>query len=177
MKFTALITLLLCTLISYSQEDLLKELDEEVKIDSTVTSVFKGLKIVNLESTKLVANGDFYFVIAHRFGSVKYGIDELFGLDQSVIRFSFIFGLTDWLNIGVSRSSFDKIYDVTTKYRLLQQTENGSPFTLVGFNSIAINSAIDSDYYSSFEFKHRLTYLFELVISKCNEMVVIHKNE
>ncbi len=96
--------LLFVSFISYAQDDLLKELNAQIKIDSTATSAFKGLKIVNLESTKLAARKDFYFVIAHRFGSVKGGFKELFGLDQSNIRFSFIFGLTDGFNIGAQEA-------------------------------------------------------------------------
>ncbi len=166
MNKITLIIILFTAFVSYSQEDLLNELDAQVKKDSTVTSAFKGLKIVNLESTKLVGKQDFYFVIAHRFGSVKGGFKELFGLDQSTIRFSFIFGVTDWLNIGASRSSFNKMYDFTAKYRLLQQTENGFPFTVVGFNSLAINTALESNNFLNLEFKHRLTYLSELLISR-----------
>ena len=180
------ITLLLffVSIISYSQDDLLDELDAQVKIDSSVTSAFKALKIVNIESTKLAAKNDFYFVIAHRFGSVKGGFKELFGLDQSTIRFSFIYGVSDKLNFGISRSSFNKTYDFTTKYKLVQQKDNGFPFTIVGFNSLAINTGIDSDNYTSFEFKHRLTYLSEILISrKINQNVslqispiVFHEN-
>jgi uncharacterized beta barrel domain-containing protein DUF5777 len=166
MNKIALIIILFVSFISYSQEDLLNELDKEVKIDSAVTYAFKGLKIVNLESTKLVAKKDFYLVIAHRFGSVKGGIKELFGLDESSARFSFIFGVSDGLNFGISRSSINKTYDITAKYKLLQQKENGFPFTVVGFNSVAINTGIDSKNFSNFEFKHRLTYLAELLISR-----------
>ena len=168
------IVFLIISFVSYSQDDLLNELEADVKIDSSVISTFKGLKIVNLESTKLVAKRDFYFIIAHRFGSVKGGLKELFGLDQSTIRFSFIFGITNWLNLGVSRSSFNKTYDFTAKYRLFKQEKNGLPFTIVGFNSIAVNSAISSANFSSFEFKHRLIYLSELLISrKINENISV----
>ncbi len=165
MNKIVLTILVFVSFVSYSQ-DLLDELDKQVKVDSSVTSAFKGLKIINLESTKLAAKKDFYFVIAHRFGSIKGGADELFGLDQSTIRFSFIFGVNDWLNLGISRSSYNKTYDFTVKYRLFQQTENGFPVNLVGFHSLAINSAIDSDNFTSFEFKHRLIYLSELLISR-----------
>jgi len=161
-----LIIALFISFIGYTQNDLLDELNTDVKIDSSVTSAFKGLKIVNLESTKLASKGDFYFIIAHRFGSVKGGVKELFGLDQSTIRFSFIFGVSDWLNFGVSRSSFNKTYDFTTKYRLINQKENGFPLTVVGFNSLAINSAFDGDTFLNYKFKHRLTYLSELIISR-----------
>ncbi len=54
----------------------------------------------------------------------------------------------------------------------------------MGFNSIAINTATDSDNFSNFEFKHRLTYLSELLVSrKINEKlslqispIVFHEN-
>ena len=166
MKKIILLGALMACFLSYAQEDLLSELDAEMEVDSTTYSAFKGLKIVNLESTKLVAKRDFYFVIAHRFGSVKNGIKELFGLDESTIRFSFIFGLTDWLNLGVSRSSYNKVYDFTAKYRLLTQEENGFPFTVVGFNSLAINTGFDEGDYLNYESKFRLTYLFEFLISR-----------
>ena len=170
--------------ISFSQNDLLEELNEDVKVDSTVTSAFKGLKIVNIESTKLAAKGDMYFVISHRFGSVKGGLKELFGIDQSTIRFSFVKGVTDWLNVGLSRSSFNKMYDATVKYRLIQQADNGSPITVVGFNSMAYNSGFNSNSYLDYEFKHRLTYLSEVLISrKFNENfslqitpIIFHEN-
>jgi len=183
-RILLVVLVLLSSILSFAQEDLLGELENDVVIDSTVTSAFKGLKIVNFESTKLAANGDFYFVIAHRFGSIKDGIDEFFGLDTSSIRFSLIWGLTDWLNLGVSRSSFNKMYDITAKYRLIEQKENGFPVTIVGFNSLEINSAIDEEQYSNFEFKHRVTYLMEALISrKVNEKLslelvpaVFHEN-
>lgn len=166
MKSYLFIVFVIFSIVAYSQDELLSELESDVKMDSTITSAFKGLKIVNLESTKLAAKRDFYFVISHRFGSVKGGAKELFGLDQSTIRFSFIFGINDWLNVGISRSSFNKTYDFTTKYRFLKQEKNGFPMTLVGFSGVTINSGIDSGIFSSFEFKHRLTYLSELLISR-----------
>ncbi len=166
MKKIILTVALFVCFLNYAQDDLLSELDAEIKLDSTAYSAFKGLKIVNLESTKLVGKGDFYLVIAHRFGSVKGGIKELFGLDQSTMRFSFIFGVNDWLNFGVSRSSTNKVYDFTAKYRLLEQQENGFPFTIVGFNSLAINTGFDENDYLNYESKFRLTYLSEILISR-----------
>ena len=185
MKNTMLILMLIIfPFITNAQEDLLVELENEVVLDSTITSTFKGLKIVNLESTKLAAKRDFYFVIAHRFGSIKDGIDEFFGLDTSSIRFSLICGFTDWLNLGVSRSSYNKVYDFTAKYRLVEQQENGFPVAIVGFNNVEINSGFDEDQFTNYEFKHRLTYLMEALISrKINEKlsleivpIIFHEN-
>ena len=99
---------LLFPLFVFSQDDLLDELNEEIIEDKKVISVFKSLKVVNFETTKLVNKKDFYLVISHRFGSVKNGIDDLFGLDQAVTQFKFIYGINKWLNLGLARSSYKK---------------------------------------------------------------------
>ncbi len=150
----------------FAQEDLLDEIDTDSVSHSYTSAAFKGLKIVNFESTKLVAKKEFTLVVAHRFGSVKNGFDTFFGLDDAVTRLNFIYGISDGFNIGVSRSSYQKIYEGSLKYRLLRQEDNGFPFTLVGFNSILINTALDEDNLPKLEFKHRLGYTVQMLISR-----------
>ncbi|WP_317046872.1 DUF5777 family beta-barrel protein [Olleya aquimaris] len=161
-----LIFLLFCLpFLSLAQDDLLNEIDTEAT-DNYATATFKGLKIVNFESTKLVADKEFTFVVAHRFGSLKNGLDTFFGLDDAVTRLNFIYGLSDAINISVSRSSFQKIYESALKYRLTQQQDNGFPFTIVGYNSILINTALDKANYPKLEFKDRLGYTAQLLIAR-----------
>ena len=161
-----LIIFLCLPLLTYSQEDLLDEIDSDSIGNEYATAAFKGLKIVNFESTKLVAKEDFTLIVSHRFGSIENGFDSFFGLDDAVTRLNFIYGLSDAINIGVSRSSFQKIYEVSTKYRLLRQVEHGSPFTIVGFNSLLINTALSKNNLPLIEFKHRLGYTAQLLISR-----------
>ena len=155
-----------CSITMNAQDELLNELDADVAIDTEVTSVFKGLKIINMESTKLAAKKDFYFMISHRFGSIKSGIKDLFGLDNSNIRFSFIYGFNDWLNAGFSRSSVNKTYDAHVKYRLLKQKKGASPVTIVGFNSVEYNTGLDKVNYPLLEDRNRFTVAHELLISR-----------
>lgn len=150
----------------FSQDDLLEEIDSDSTGVQYATATFKGLKIVNFESTKLVTKDDLTFIVSHRFGSLKNGIDTFFGLDEAVTRLNFVYGITDAINIGASRSSFLKIFDISTKYRLLRQEENGFPFTIVGYNSIQINTALEKDDLPLLEFKHRLGYTAQLLISR-----------
>lgn len=161
-----LIILLLLPLFTYSQDDLLNEIDSDSTGTEYATAAFKGLKIVNFESTKLVAKKEFTFIVSHRFGSLKNGIDTFFGLDEAVTRLNFVFGITDNFNVGVSRSSFLKIYDVSLKYKLLRQKEGGFPFTVVGYNSILINTALEKANLPLLEFKHRIGYTAQLLISR-----------
>ena len=166
-QLTIFMVALLMSFYANAQDDLLNELDGELENDEmSVSSVFKGLKIVNLESTKLAAKGDFYFVIAHRFGSVKGGFKDLFGLDDSNIRFSFLYGFTDWLTAGLSRSSLDKTYDFSTKLKLKTQEKDGFPLSIVGFGALAYKTADPDISYTLFEDKHRVNYIAELLISR-----------
>ena len=165
MKKIALL-LLLVPFFVFSQDDLLNELDNNSEVDNKVTSVFKALKVVNFESTKLVNKKDLYLIIAHRFGSVKNGIDDFFGLDQAVTQIKFIYGLTEWLNLGAARSSNQKKYGLQAKYRLKYQETDGFPVTIVGYNLITANTALKDDIYPNIEFQDRLTYTNQILISR-----------
>ena len=99
------------TNIFFSQTDLLNEIDFDQKKE--VTSVFKSLKVVNFESTKLISSGEFTFSVSHRFGSIKYGFENFFGLDDAITRLNFIYGLNEYSNLSISRSSYNKTFDLT----------------------------------------------------------------
>lgn len=158
-----LLLLFLFPLLTYSQDDLLSGVETQVTKEK-VTSAFKALKIVNLESTKLAAKGDLYFVVAHRFGSIKDGFEGFYGLDNANTQIKFIYGLTPGINISAARSEF--AYDFATKYMLLPQIKDGFPVTIAGFNSLSINNTLKESLYPKLEFKNRLTYVAQLLISR-----------
>jgi hypothetical protein len=165
MKFKILIIFLCFTCFGFAQDDLLTEIDVESESSTTVSSVFKGLKIINFESTKLVGKGGFYFVVSHRFGSVKNGFENLFGLDEAVTHLNFIYGLTEGINLSASRSSNQKIYELASKFRIIKQSER-FPFSVVGYTSVLANTALSTDNLPKLEFKHRLSYVAQLLISR-----------
>lgn len=162
------ITLFFCffPLLISAQDDLLKELDSVTVPNEVVTSAFKSLKIVNLESTKLASKGDLYFVVAHRFGYFDNGFEDFFGLDEANTRLQFVYGLTDGISVHASRSGFQKSYEFAVKYRLLSQKTTGSPFEIVGFNSLAINTELDKVLLPKIEFSDRLSYVNQILISR-----------
>ncbi len=157
--------LLLLPSIIFCQDDLLTEIDTEETSNENVTSVFKALKIVNFESTKLVAHKELTLIIAHRFGSIEDGFENFFGLDDAVTRINFVYGLTEWLNIGVSRSSFQKIYQGSLKFKIVSQKRGGFPVTIVSNNDILVNTALDEANFPGLEFVDRLGYATQLLIS------------
>ena len=68
----------------------------------------------------------------------------IFGLDDAITRLNFIYGLNEYSNLSISRSSFNKTFDVAIKARLIAQN-NEFPFTLVLYSSLTIDSSLDDD--------------------------------
>lgn len=158
-----LLLLLLLPLAAVSQEDLLAGIDS-VSTNEKVEAAFKGIKIVNLESTKLASKGDLYFVVAHRFGSVKDGFEGFYGLDNAVTQLKFLYGLTNWLTISGARS--EQAYDFSAKYRLQPQMKDGFPVSVVMFNSLALNNTLKESQYPKMEFEDRVIYVTQLLVSR-----------
>ncbi|SHG33472.1 DUF5777 family beta-barrel protein [Flavobacterium defluvii] len=158
-----ILLLLLFPLLTFSQTDLLSGVETPATKEK-VTSAFKALKIVNLESTKLAAKGDLYFVVAHRFGSIKDGFEGFYGLDNANTQIKFIYGITNGFNVSAARSEF--AYDFATKYMLFPQIKDGFPVTIAGFNSLSINNTLKESLYPKLQFKDRLTYVAQLLISR-----------
>ncbi|WP_456440642.1 DUF5777 family beta-barrel protein [Psychroserpens sp.] len=162
-----LLFMLICApLLAIGQDDLLGEINIEPIESQYASAAFKGLKVVNFESTKLVSKNEMTLIVSHRFGSIKNGFESFFGLDDAVTRLNFIYGISDAINVGISRSSFQKIYEASAKYRLFRQQENSFPFTVVGFNSILVNTALEKANLPKLEFKDRLGYTAQLLISR-----------
>jgi hypothetical protein len=170
--------------IASAQDDLMKELDSAPKEKVAATAAFKGLQICNIQSTKLPAKNDWYFLVSHRFGDISKGFDNFFGLDAAFTKFGGIYGITDWWSMGVSRHTYNKTYELANKVRVANQIESGFPFTIVVYNTLDINSALKKEVDPELKFSDRLAFSSQLLISrKINESislelnpVYIHKN-
>lgn len=156
---------LFCIANAGAQEDLLSELDSTQVQDTYATAAFKGLQVITMQSTKMPAKKEFYFVVSHRFGTVKGGISEFFGFDDATTKIGGIYGLTDWLSVSGSRHTLSKVYEASVKYRMARQSA-AFPFDIVGYNTLDINSLLKKDDYPKIEFSDRLTYITQLIVSR-----------
>ena len=166
---TILLTLALPRL--WAQDDLLELLEEETKDESNVDytyATFKATRIINGQSVENTAGGVLSFIIAHRFGKINDGFYELFGLDQSTIRFGLEYGITDELNVGIGRSSFQKTFDAYAKYKLLKQSSGAKkmPVTLSLFGGIAATGVEDLSPGNEDIFSSRLSYSYQLLLAR-----------
>lgn len=152
-----------------SAQDLLDILDQETTpTKDYISSTFKGTRILNGHSVENRKKKALEFVISHRFGRINLGLDELYGLDQSNIRFAFEYGLSDRLMVGLGRSSYEKTFDSFFKYKLLRQStgENAFPVTVSLFGSIANKTAKDYNPANKPATIERLFYTSQLLIAK-----------
>ncbi|RKS98336.1 DUF5777 family beta-barrel protein [Flavobacterium sp. 123] len=152
----------------FAQDDLLNQLDTIKSNEKQVeTASFKGLQICNMQSTKLPAKGEWYMVVSHRFGDLTNGLTNFFGFDNALTKIGGIYGVTNWLSLGASRQTYNKTYEMTAKYKLANQEENGFPVTIVGYNTMDINSALKKDASTpGLKFSNRLAYTTQILISR-----------
>lgn len=167
-------------------QDLMDLLNDDTPKTDYTYATFKGTHVVLGQSVENPAQGVLQFVIAHNFGRLNQGAYELFGLDQSTIRFGLDYGITPWLGVGIGRSSYQKTYDGYVKARLLRQKSGAEnfPITVDYFGSIALNSLKWQNPDRKNFFSSRLAYTHQLLIARkfSNALslqlspTIVHKN-
>jgi len=168
-KYILTILLVIVGVQIHAQNDLLDVLEDETPAsENIVTATFKGTRILNGHSIENRKEKELEFIISHRFGRVNLGFDELFGLDQSNIRFALEYGLNDNLTLGLGRSSFEKTYDGFFKYNLLKQKtgKNSFPFAVSLFGSVAVKTLKDYAPTDKRTFAESLSYVGQVLIAK-----------
>ena len=148
------------------EDDLLKELDNLNQNETRFElPAFKALQIGNLQSTKVVDNADLYMVVAHRFGTVKNGIDDFFGLDQANTKIQLLYGLLPNLQVGISRDSYEKTYSGTAKYKVFRQSDI-VPVNVSLYGSVDVNSQLKTSVYPGLKTSDRFSYTAQILASR-----------
>ncbi len=132
------------------------------------TATFKSTRIINGQSIENVGRGVLDFRISHRFGELNEGVQNLYGLDNATTKFGFDYGLTDWLMIGIGRSSFEKEYDGFFKAKILRQASNRRrPISIsyVGGMSVQTMSVVNIPGYTYY-LSNRLFYFNQLLLAR-----------
>lgn len=152
--------------------DLMAKLEKEMAPENTVNytaSAFKTTRLVNGHTVENVGKGVMDVKISHRFGTVNKGGYELFGLDNATMRMGLDYGITNYLMVGVGRSTFQKTFDAFLKIKLLRQStgKRYMPITLSYVGTTALmtlkwpEDSSRKNYFSS-----RLSYTHQLIIAR-----------
>ena len=153
-----------------AQEDLMDLVDQETQQEPIYTEqTFKGSRLINGHSIETRKKGVLDVIISHRFGRLNSGAYELFGLDETNVRLGADYGITDRLNAGFGRNSFEKTYDAFLKYKIVRQQKNSSrnmPVSVAGFSSMALKTLKTGDPVGEPDLNARLTYSYQVILAK-----------
>ncbi|MEI7523413.1 MAG: DUF5777 family beta-barrel protein [Mariniphaga sp.] len=131
------------------------------------TATFKSTRVVNGHSVERMKKNQLEFRVSHRFGQFNTGSYEFYGLDQGTIHLALEYGLTDWLEVGIGRSTFEKTVDAFGKVSLLRQS-NGARNMPVALSYLASTEAISLNVDPAMKqnFSSRLTYVQQIMIAR-----------
>jgi hypothetical protein len=148
--------------------DMLEKEEAKNPVTNYTSATFKTTRLINAHSIENVAGGVLDVKISHRFGELNGGFYELFGLDNASIRIGADYGITDWLMIGLGRSSYEKQYDGFMKVKLLRQSsgKKSMPLSVSGFAGIYYNTLKWSDPNRENYTSSRLNYTFQLLMAR-----------
>ncbi len=131
-------------------------------------STFKSTRVVLGQSVEIPIRGDLTFIISHRFGNIRGGLYDFFGLDQAYNRLGLEYGIGDYAGLTFGRNSFEKTYDGAVKIKLLRQqvgTKN-TPVTLTWYSGIFLNTTKWSNPEQENLFSSRLSYVNQLLVAR-----------
>ncbi len=168
MKFTVTFVFLIASFSSVvAQADLLDVVENATEDRAGyVLQTFKGTRLINGHSIETRRRGVLDVLISHRFGRLNSGAYEFFGLDDSSVRLGADYGLGDWFNVGIGRSSFEKTFDGFLKYVFLRQEHGVMPVSVAAFTSAAIKTQKTGDPAGEPDFNARLTYTGQLILAR-----------
>ena len=156
--------------LTYSQDDLMDMLEDDDEDEVIYTSAtFKTTRIIGSHTTDIQAPKELQFLISHRFGTLNSGPRNLWGLDESQIRFGFEIGINKNWAIGFGRSSEGKMFDFYSKIKLLRQSSGAKnmPISLVLLTSMNARTTERSESQKAIlDTKHDISYVHQLLIAR-----------
>ena len=134
-------------------------------------SSFAGTRLVNFHTIQMHKKGTLKLHIAHRFGELKSGQENLWGIDGPAnIRIGFDYSLLDDLTLGIGRSANKRIVDGFVKYRFLKQRMQGSPVSMAFVGSMNVQTdkdpnkgTVDAKYPYTI---NRFSYMSQVIVSR-----------
>lgn len=129
---------------------------------------FRDTRIVNGHSVESGQQGEMKFIISHRFGELNRGAYELYGLDISTIRYGLDYAITNNLDVGIGRSSFQKTIDGYIKYKFRSQSSGARvmPFSATILQGIGVYGLKWQNTELSFPLSNRLSYFTQLIVAR-----------
>jgi len=140
-------------------------------ISSTVNyaeNTFLTSRVINGQSSDCLPQKQLALRVEHRFGLLNSGFSQFYGLDQATTFFDLEYGITDWLMVGLNRTSTDKTVSGFAKVGLFRQSTGARnmPFSVaLAFQTSVIGTKY-TDPVRNNDFNSRLNYLYQVIIAR-----------
>ena len=145
---------------------------EESDANEPVRAPFETSILIDNHTVISPLKGSLEFEIHHRFGSIKNGITDIYGIyAPSNIRLGLLYGITDKIMVGAGTTKDYKLQDLQAKFTILQQTRSGSiPVSLSFYGNTVIDARENSEdaFGPEEQYKeiHRLSYFSQLIVAR-----------
>lgn len=164
-KNIAVAVFLLSTLAVSAQEQQVTEKDNR-----PVKDIFGNGLLFDQQTVKSALPGAFEFVIQHRFGLMKNGIKDLWGVySSSNVRLGLNYGVSNNITLGIGTTRYYKLQDFNWKLAILKQTRSGSvPLSITYYGNVVIDARSKDNFgpASSYRFNHRLSFFNQLILAR-----------
>jgi hypothetical protein len=155
--------------VAQDTTDILRQLENEMgSTTDYTTATFKTTRLINGHTVENVGKKVLDVKISHRFGKVNGGGYELFGLDNATMRLGLDYGITNYLMVGIGRSTYQKTYDAFFKIKILRQSKGkrNMPITLSYVPTVALKTLKFQDTSRQNYFTSRLFFTHQLIIGR-----------
>jgi hypothetical protein len=140
-----------------------------------VKNTFASSQIIDAQTVMVPVKGTLEADIQHRFGSVKNGYQDLWGIYGSAdIRFGFLYTPIDNLEIGFGITKVNMLWDGSAKYAIFKQTPDQFPVSLTYYGNIAVKTVANPDNVLFTYNSERWSFFNELLVArKVNEKLSV----
>ncbi len=137
---------------------------QEIRKPRPVKNTFSGIWIIDNQTVMVPVKNTFEIDIMHRFGTVKNGYDDFWGLfSPSNIRLGFSYVPINNLMVGVSITKLNMTWEGYGKYAIIKQTPGEYPVSVTYFGDVAFDSRKKDNFV---HFSDRLMFFNQLIIAR-----------
>jgi hypothetical protein len=164
-KLATVFFLVLSTLVVNAQDTTKTQKDNRPAKD-----IFGNGLIFDQQTVRTALPGALEFVIQHRFGTIKNGIQDLWGIySSSNVRLGLNYGITKDLTIGIGTTRYYKLQDLNWKLAIFKQTRSGSmPFSLAYYGNVVLDGRTKDNFGppETYKYIHRLSFFNQLILAR-----------
>jgi hypothetical protein len=139
-----------------------------VKKKSYTKNTFEGNYLIDNQTVMVPIKGTFEFDINHRFGTIKNGFSDLFGLFAGAnMRLGFYYTPLKNLQIGFGANNLNMQVDWSLKYALLKQTKDGkTPVSVTYYGNAAMDTRERNPSLAIVTTSDRFTFFNEIMLAR-----------